>query len=269
MLKTALIVDDSRLARLTLKRLLVQYDIQVSEAEGVIDAERWIQNNLMPDLVFMDVMMPELDGFEGLMRMRANPDTRHVPVIMYSGDISEEARKKARDHGATGYLPKPADANRLDHLLNALSKRVKGSEKPAAAAQPAAAAPAAAPSAPAPGASAASNNPFEFASDNFAPAHSTFEQAAPQPRAMQPQEAPAVVVSPEVLSRINRLEERFNAQKSGEAQLELGAELERQRRDIVYLQRQVIKLEQLSKTGLGVAALAVLIGLAAAIRSLL
>ena len=42
MLKTALIVDDSRLARLTLKRLLAKYDIEVAEAESVVDGENWI-----------------------------------------------------------------------------------------------------------------------------------------------------------------------------------------------------------------------------------
>ena len=133
MVKTALIVDDSRLARLTLKRLLMKYDIEVHEAEGVVDAERWITHNMLPDIVFMDIMMPELDGYEGLARLRENPDTRDVPVIMYSGDISEESRRKARDGGATGYLPKPADASRLDHLLNALKKRTRTDAPPAAA----------------------------------------------------------------------------------------------------------------------------------------
>ena len=138
MVKTALIVDDSRLARLTLKRLLMKYDIEVSEAEGVLDAERWITHNMLPDIIFMDIMMPDLDGYDGLARLRQDPDTRDVPVIMYSGDISEESRRKARDGGATGYLPKPADASRLDHLLNALKKRVRQDlppmpEKPAAA----------------------------------------------------------------------------------------------------------------------------------------
>lgn len=125
MVKTALIVDDSRLARLTLKRLLLKYDIEVSEAEGVLDAERWITHNMLPDIIFMDIMMPELDGYDGLARLRQDPDTRDVPVIMYSGDISEESRRKARDGGATGYLPKPADASRLDYLLSALKKRTR------------------------------------------------------------------------------------------------------------------------------------------------
>jgi len=64
MLKTALIVDDSRLARLTLKRLLAKYDIEVAEAEGVVDGENWISRHTLPDIVFMDIMMPDLDGYD-------------------------------------------------------------------------------------------------------------------------------------------------------------------------------------------------------------
>ena len=66
MLKTALIVDDSRLARLTLKRLLAKYDIEVAEAESVVDGENWIARHTLPDIVFMDIMMPDIDGYEGL-----------------------------------------------------------------------------------------------------------------------------------------------------------------------------------------------------------
>ena len=130
MLKTALIVDDSRLARLTLRRLLVKHNLEIFEAEGVVDAEEWLQRNTLPDVVFMDILMPKLDGYEGLRRMRENPETRNIPVVMYSGDISEEARQKARDAGATGYLPKPAEAGRLDHLINALNQKVTPKPEP-------------------------------------------------------------------------------------------------------------------------------------------
>lgn len=125
MLQTILIVDDSRLARMTLRRLLEKYGFKVYEANGVLDGERWISTNKIPDVVFMDVMMPEIDGFEGLRRLRESKATKDVPVIMYSGDISEEARIRAREGGASGYLPKPADLNRLDHLINVLMQRKK------------------------------------------------------------------------------------------------------------------------------------------------
>lgn len=129
-MKSVLIVDDSRLARLTLRRLLAKHQVEVFEAEGVLDAESWLARNTLPDVIFMDIMMPELDGYAGLARLREKPDTRNLPVIMYSGDVSEEARQKARDAGATGYLPKPATADRLDALMASLVERVNIS-KPA------------------------------------------------------------------------------------------------------------------------------------------
>lgn len=256
MLRTALIVDDSRLARLTLKRLLVKYDIEVSEAEGVVDAERWIAHNLLPDLVFMDVMMPELDGFEGLARMRKNPDTANIPVIMYSGDISEEARKKARDSGATGYLPKPADANRLDHLLNALAKRLDGQPRISQAE------PTTPPAAPAPAKPAPSALPKDI---EALPVYDEEVAVAVPPVRTDIQPA----LSNELKSRMDELEHRLSLQDMNSSNLELNADLERQHRDMVYLQRQVVKSERQLKVTFGVSIIALLIALASAIALML
>lgn len=136
MIKTALIVDDSRLARHTLRLLLEKHGITVSQAQGVLEGEKIIFNQAIPDVVFMDVMMPELDGFEGLARLRKNPLTHALPVIMYSGDVSEEARRKAKENGATGYLPKPVEPERLNILVTALAKHVHHNEAQATAPQP-------------------------------------------------------------------------------------------------------------------------------------
>lgn len=125
MIKRALIVDDSRLARLTLKRLLEKSGIEVNEAEGVLDAEELLGHIQKPDVVFMDIMMPDLDGYAGLARLRDNPETRSLPVIMYSGDSSDEARDRAKDAGATGYLQKPADGDRLNVILNAINSHIQ------------------------------------------------------------------------------------------------------------------------------------------------
>lgn len=138
-MKKALVVDDSRLARLALKRILVKNGLEVAEAEGVLDAEQWIEHHSLPDIVFMDIMMPELDGYDGLARLRAQPDTAQLPIIMYSGDISEDARLKARQKGATGYLPKPAEESRVVQLLQALSKKAEQEQSPVVEISPSAA----------------------------------------------------------------------------------------------------------------------------------
>lgn len=269
MLKNALIVDDSRLARLTLKKLLVKYDIEVSEAEGVLDAEQWIIHNFVPDLVFMDVMMPDLDGFAGLARLRNNPDTQNVPVIMYSGDISEEARKKARDNGATGYLPKPADASRLDHLLNALIQRID--TKPEEEKQQPTSAPTPTPTPTLSPASTSKRTPESTYPEQ--PQRPVGAEKARKAVAVtaQPTSAHSVpVVSKAELkalkSRIEEMEMRQTMQELNTSSLDFDADMERQRRDIVFLQRQLASVQQQLKLSLilgGVAAFLAVLALIA------
>lgn len=122
-MQTALIVDDSALARLTLKRFLMKHNLEVFEGECVSDCRYWLRHNQLPDVIFMDITMPEVDGFEALAEIRANPQTQHLPVIMYSGDTSAEAKQKARDGKATGFLRKPVNEEQLTVLLEKLNKR--------------------------------------------------------------------------------------------------------------------------------------------------
>lgn len=265
MVKTALIVDDSRLARLTLKRLLMKYDIEVSEAEGVMDAERWITHNLLPDIIFMDIMMPEIDGYEGLARLRENPDTHDVPVIMYSGDISEESRRKARDGGATGYLPKPADASRLDHLLSALQKRTRPEAVAATAkevpTQPRTAAPEAAElaavAAGKPAAPVQTVHPDEFAAYvNREAAYPRSPDPVYQPEPVREHLQPGAIVMPsadaeELRLRLETLEMQVGAQiRHAEHRIKdnlptaVMADIERLRRDFTAMQDRLGKVEQ-------------------------
>lgn len=273
MLKTALIVDDSRLARLTLKKLLEAHHIEVNEADGVIDAERWIVNHLLPDLVFMDVMMPDLDGFEGLARLRKNPETRDLPVIMYSGDISEEARKKARDNGATGYLPKPADSNRLAHLINALNERLGSQETDDATVE------SLAEEIPEPTKTTTAHAARETIS--FDPAHPvaaeiSFNTATPAAPAISSAELkeikrriealenyrPEPAVDLTLRRRIDDLENRQSSQeRNNNAHLEDA--LERQRLDLVFAQRKLADMERQLKIALGGGGLGVVMALAA------
>jgi CheY-like chemotaxis protein len=60
-----------------------------------------------PDLVFLDTMMPEMDGLETLRAIRANPQTRDVPVLMLTAKANDDDYRLAKDAGADGYLTKP------------------------------------------------------------------------------------------------------------------------------------------------------------------
>ena len=273
MLKTALIVDDSRLARLTLKRLLAKYDIEVAEAESVVDGENWIARHTLPDIVFMDIMMPDIDGYEGLARLRADPDTHDLPVIMYSGDISEEARQRARDAGATGYLPKPADASRLDHLLSALRDRVRVFPAAQPVHQPA---PAPQPVAP-PQPAAPVSRPAAVDDGEFGVATPSYVAPAAVPPAPQAQIPLAVtyVDTTEITRRIDALERQLSsaqerAQRAAEeGKAGMSSEIERHRKEVQHLQHRLSESDRRATISIVIGAVALLIALVAIVWQLL
>ena len=272
MLKTALIVDDSRLARLTLKRLLAKYDIEVAEAESVVDGENWIARHTLPDIVFMDIMMPDIDGYEGLARLRADPDTHDLPVIMYSGDISEEARQRARDAGATGYLPKPADASRLDHLLSALRARVRVAPAPQPVHQPA---PAPQPVAPPPVAPV--SRPSAIDDGEFGVVTPSYVAPAAVPPAPQAQIPLAVtyVDTTEITRRIDALERQLSsaqerAQRAAEeGKAGMSSEIERHRKEVQHLQHRLAESDRRATISIVIGAVALLSALGAIVWQLL
>lgn len=120
--RTALIVDDSRLARLTLAKLLSKKDIDVKEAESVNTAYEFLTEHKdnLPDMIFMDINMPEVDGIEGVKIIKANDSFSHIPCSMYSSEPSVEIQKKATMVGAQAYLYKPANEEDLDEVLKLL-----------------------------------------------------------------------------------------------------------------------------------------------------
>lgn len=62
----------------------------------------------LPQLILLDMHLPTLDGLEVLAQLRANARTRQLPVLIYSGASAEEAEAEAMQHGASGYICKPA-----------------------------------------------------------------------------------------------------------------------------------------------------------------
>ena len=105
------LVDDNRDIRQYVHRLLARHYEVVSLEDG---EEAWaaiLENP--PELVLTDVMMPKLDGFGLLKRLRANPQTAAIPVIMLSARAGEEARSEGMEAGADDYLVKPFTAREL------------------------------------------------------------------------------------------------------------------------------------------------------------
>lgn len=100
-----LVVDDNTDMRDYLKHLLEQRYVIRAAQDGVAALEMVAQHR--PDLILTDVMMPRLDGFGLLRELRANPQTREIPIILLSARAGEESRVEGLEAGADDYLTKP------------------------------------------------------------------------------------------------------------------------------------------------------------------
>ncbi|MCG8536442.1 MAG: response regulator, partial [Pseudomonadales bacterium] len=137
-IKHALVVDDSKSARFSLKKLLQQQDIKTDFAESAGDALNYLSSN-NPDIIFMDHLMPGMDGFEATKAIKSNPDTKDIPIIMCTSKEGSDYAQQALAIGADAILPKPAPAatlaailNRLDPSTAAKAEASKAEAKPAA-----------------------------------------------------------------------------------------------------------------------------------------
>lgn len=120
---TALIVDDSKLARIALKKKLEKRGLQIVMAEDAKQALDVLDGTAV-DIVFMDHLMPEMDGFEATQKIKANQATAHVPVIMCSGKEKNGYLEEARAIGASNVLPKPAESEAIDAVFAELEQPV-------------------------------------------------------------------------------------------------------------------------------------------------
>ncbi|MFQ6004588.1 MAG: PleD family two-component system response regulator [Woeseia sp.] len=123
--KTALIVDDSKSARVVLKRMLEAHELDVDTAESAESALEYL-NVHRPDVIFMDHLMPGMDGFEAVTAIKKNPDTATIPIMMYTSQKGEVYVGQARALGAVGVLPKRVEPVEVSKVLESL--RVIGDE---------------------------------------------------------------------------------------------------------------------------------------------
>ncbi len=115
-IKRALVVDDSRSARVSLKLLLEEHDLQVDLAESGEDALEFLKKEDV-DVIFMDHTMPGMDGLEAVAAIKANPRTATIPVMMYTTREGEVYVGQARALGAVGVMPKNVQKHQLFEML--------------------------------------------------------------------------------------------------------------------------------------------------------
>ena len=115
-----LVVDDSKTIRRTAETLLTKEGCQVFTAIDGFDALSKIADH-QPDLIFVDIMMPRLDGYETCSLIKHNKTFRETPVIMLSSKDGLFDRARGRIVGSEQYLTKPFTK---DELLGAISNQI-------------------------------------------------------------------------------------------------------------------------------------------------
>ncbi|MBF0481692.1 MAG: response regulator [Desulfovibrionaceae bacterium] len=119
-IKRILAADDEEVNRILLEKMLSKLGHEPVMAKDGFDALDKIAGGI--DLVLLDVMMPDMDGFEVVRRIRSRPFTRDIPVIMVTALSSRDDRLKAVEAGANDFIAKPVDMTELRVRMGSLLK---------------------------------------------------------------------------------------------------------------------------------------------------
>lgn len=119
--KLALVVDDSRVARMMLCKLLQSFGFSVVEQGSADEAWAWLETmEQMPLVIFMDLMMPGMDGLTATRRIKNDSRWSATPVVLCTSNDSEADKLSAHDSGVLALLSKPPEVQQLQTILKAL-----------------------------------------------------------------------------------------------------------------------------------------------------
>ena len=119
-----LIVDDSPTASFVLKHMLMDMGYEVdftNDGAYVIDVAR----ELNPSVILMDLMMPEVDGFQATRLLKQDDKLKHIPVVICSTKNEKVDRYWAKLQGAVGFISKPPNVEELSQVLESVINKDK------------------------------------------------------------------------------------------------------------------------------------------------
>jgi two-component system cell cycle response regulator DivK len=114
---TILYIEDDFQNRILVRRVLEAYDFKVIEAE---DGPTGIQlaQEVDPDLILMDINLPQMDGYEITQRLKGMDKLVNVPIVAMTANVMKGDREKTLAAGCDGYIQKPIDVDRLPDQIN-------------------------------------------------------------------------------------------------------------------------------------------------------
>lgn len=116
-----LVVDDSPTILAGTTKILTSAGHDVIQADGGAQAIKKA-NSERPDIIIMDVVMPDMNGFQATRKLTTSPETQHIPIIMLTTKDQETDKVWAQRQGASDYIVKPPKAK---DLLNKIARLVK------------------------------------------------------------------------------------------------------------------------------------------------
>lgn len=121
LLGRVLVVDDDEVIR---QLIAVNLTLEGFEVETAYDGQDCLDrvHDVDPDVITLDVMMPRLDGWETATRLREDPSTRHIKVMLITARAQEDDRRRGYDIGVDAYLTKPFDPAELIQIVRDLAK---------------------------------------------------------------------------------------------------------------------------------------------------
>lgn len=123
-LPRVLIVDDEPQNLKLFRAYLMQENFEVTTADNGIQCLKMVSST-WPDLILLDVMMPELSGFEVTWKLKNDPKTNHIPIVLLTALDSSEARNKGLEAGADEFLTKPVNRAELLARVNSMLRLKK------------------------------------------------------------------------------------------------------------------------------------------------
>ena len=119
---TILYVEDNPDNRMLVRRILGAEGYTVHEADSATKAFE-VLKTLRPDLILMDINMPEMDGYTLTARIRALPNMGMVPIVALTANVMKGDRERSLEAGCDGYIQKPIDIDTIGNQVERFMKR--------------------------------------------------------------------------------------------------------------------------------------------------
>jgi two-component system, cell cycle response regulator DivK len=113
---TVLYIEDNPDNRLLVKRILLAEDYQLLEARNAFEALD-VLAKVHPDLILMDINMPEMDGYTLTARIKSLPDFKRTPILALTANVMRGDKEKTLEAGCDGYIQKPIDIDQLTRVI--------------------------------------------------------------------------------------------------------------------------------------------------------